>query len=103
MFPSNLCPANRVALLARAAAGWLPRLIALVLALSLAACSRESEALAAGPVQECLDYERAVASCFHRDVSIASQESLVPKTRADQEEIRQLCNQSLKQIRHACR
>jgi hypothetical protein len=55
------------------------------------------------PVEECLQYEAAVRSCFHRDAAIASQAALLPATAADRQRIRAVCSENLQRIQKACR
>jgi hypothetical protein len=55
------------------------------------------------PVQECLDYERALEACFHRHVSIASQTALVPKSDDDRRRITDLCIENRQRLQAACR
>jgi hypothetical protein len=57
----------------------------------------------ATPVAECTQYQAALESCFHRPNDFASQASLVPRTEADRERIRQVCSANLERIRIACR
>lgn len=54
-------------------------------------------------VDECKQYENALTTCFHREVTLASHESLVPKSKADRERVRALCANNLKRIQAACR
>jgi hypothetical protein len=55
------------------------------------------------PLTECVEYENAVASCYHRKISIADHPSLIPHNRADESRIRTLCRENLDRFRVACR
>jgi hypothetical protein len=56
------------------------------------------------PVAECVQYERAVADCYHRtDIAIASQPALIPHTREERSKIQELCRQNLERFKAACR
>jgi hypothetical protein len=80
-------------------APWL-RLIAM---LALACCGGHHDPPHPEPVEECRLYEAAVKNCFHRDISIASQASLLPATDADRERVRAMCSNNLQRIQKACR
>jgi hypothetical protein len=67
------------------------------------ACSRPDDPVAAEPIAECTAYEQTFNRCLHRDLRIASTEDLIPKTRADEARIRQLCTENLGRIQKACR
>jgi hypothetical protein len=54
------------------------------------------------PVAECKEYEATLLQCFHRKTGFASQASLIPKTRADRERIRQMCAENLARMKPAC-
>jgi hypothetical protein len=71
-------------------------------ALSLA-CSRPDDPVAPEPLPECSAYEHTFNRCMHRDLRLASDPTLIPKTRADEARIRQLCNENLSRIQMACR
>jgi hypothetical protein len=55
------------------------------------------------PVPECLQYESALGTCFHRDVGFALQPGLLAQTDADRRRIGAMCTQNLKRLRAACR
>jgi hypothetical protein len=70
---------------------------------ALFACSRPDDPVAAEPLAECAAYEQTFNRCLHRDLRIAHDETLIPKTRADQDRIRQVCTENLTRIQMACR
>jgi hypothetical protein len=74
-----------------------------LLALSACGGKHEGERSSPTPVEECRQYEDAVRRCFHRDVSIATQPSLLAVTKADRERIGASCSENLKRIQQACR
>jgi hypothetical protein len=78
----------------------LAALLGVALALSIGC----SDHVAPVPVAECRQYEALVASCFHRPPSgFASQASLIPKTKAEREKIRQTCSTNFERMQVACR
>jgi hypothetical protein len=66
----------------------------------LCACGRTGEH---EPVPECVQYEAKMSACFHRDSGFASQPSLIPKTDADRDRIREICLTNLERLQVACR
>lgn len=55
-------------------------------------------------VPECQLYEAKIASCLHRfSAGFATQASLIPKTKADRERIREQCSENLARLEKACR
>jgi hypothetical protein len=77
-------------------------LACVALGLSLG-CGGKGIAPGPEPVEECRQYETALNACFHRDVSVANQASLLPKSDADRRRIKALCSENLKRIQIACR
>ena len=74
-----------------------------VVLLVCAGCSRLADGQQLPQVvPDCVEYERALSRCFHRDVEIAKQTSLLARSDADRERIAHICNESLRQIRTAC-
>jgi hypothetical protein len=69
---------------------------------ALAALCACNQSVKPEPIEECKQYEAALTSCFHRDSGFASQESVLPNTKADRERIRELCSQNLARIKRAC-
>ena len=81
---------------------------ATVALLALAACggrtpSGDSGAAPPQPVAECVQYEGALKTCFHRDSAFASQPGLLPQTDADRDRIRAMCAENLRRLTTACR
>jgi hypothetical protein len=79
------------------------RILGAAVLLPAIGCSGKSDRVPSEPVPECVEYEKTVASCFHRPLAIANQPSLIPKTRGEREQIRALCTQNLNRIQSACR
>jgi hypothetical protein len=62
-----------------------------------------SSGVSSSPVPECQQYEATLSSCFHRPPSgLASQPSLIPKTKADLERIRATCATNLERLQRSC-
>ena len=77
--------------------------IAVALAPTVACSGKAGGTLLPEPVPECLEYEKAVAACFHRDLEMARTPEMMPTTRADQAAIRGMCRDNLQRIKLACR
>jgi hypothetical protein len=75
---------------------------ALAVILAGAGCSGGSS-VPPEPVAECLEYERAVADCYHRKVAIANDPSLIPHSPAELVQIRGVCRENLDRFKVACR
>jgi hypothetical protein len=54
-------------------------------------------------IAECVQYETALKTCFHRDTGFASQEALIPKSESDRERLRILCTENLHRLGTGCR
>lgn len=54
------------------------------------------------PVPECEQYEATLNACHHRNLSIASDPSLLPKSDEDRARIKQFCSDNLARMRRAC-
>jgi hypothetical protein len=76
---------------------------ALACACHSGASSASGDGANPAPVEECKTYEAAVNACFHRNLSIAHQTSLLPKSEDDRRRIAALCTENLQRIRTACR
>jgi hypothetical protein len=55
------------------------------------------------PVEACVRYERALGACFHRDIPVARQPSLLPASDDERARTEALCNANLQRIQVACR
>jgi hypothetical protein len=55
------------------------------------------------PVAECVQYQAALESCFHRDSSLAHDPTMIPKTPEDRVRIQQICADNLARLGKACR
>jgi hypothetical protein len=77
-------------------------LLALMCALLGGCGSKGERSVAREPVEECKQYEALLASCLHRPMEFAKQESLIPKTHADRERIKQVCSENLQRLKSAC-
>jgi hypothetical protein len=54
-------------------------------------------------VAECVDYQNALVSCFHRSSSVASQPALLAKNDDDRARIGAMCSENLARLRTSCR
>ncbi len=53
-------------------------------------------------VAECVQYQAALDSCFHRDSGFASQPAMIPRTEADRRRLQQVCSENLARLKTAC-
>jgi hypothetical protein len=74
-----------------------------LLVMLLGAASGCGGSVSSDPVPECLSYEAGLQRCFRRKVEFARQPSLIPKTKAEREQIRQLCAANLERLQQNCR
>lgn len=78
--------------------------LAPVIAAFVCACrgGPTSEAVTSQPVEECKQYEAALRSCFHRNVSFAHQSFVLAKSDEDRKRIKEICSDNLRRIQTAC-
>jgi hypothetical protein len=82
------------------------RCVARAVLLALAAssgCGGHKSSEPPEPVAECVQYEQAVARCFHREVPFANKPAVLPKSEAERAQIKVLCTQNLHRLLVACR
>ena len=76
---------------------------ALVTVALAASCGGKKPSPGPEPVAECVQYEAKLKACLHRDVPIASQAALLPKSDEERAQVKALCSENLKRIQVACR
>jgi hypothetical protein len=55
------------------------------------------------PVAQCLEYQSALESCFHRTSAVASQTALLAQNDDDRARIGAMCSENLSRLRTSCR
>lgn len=78
-------------------------ILALALALAVGCGTKDQTGGTPEPVEECLRFESALNTCFHRDFAVASQEAYLPKSKADRARLQSLCADNLKRLTQTCR
>lgn len=70
----------------------------------LSACgSHKSTSDKPEPVPECVEYERLLTTCYHRNVPFANQPILIPKTDSERDRVKALCSENIQRLMTACR